>query len=194
MSCDSASEHCSRFNNDTDDADDAILPTLAAWLLDCCDSGPNIKNDFARGCHSELKLQSWRIIATPRSPKECPLSYMLTSATRTAHCGHLLGSLALHHMRRGYRKKVLPKGHNAPNAPNAPNTLSQCHTHSGHYGSRLRWSPSLLTRFNLRSAFGCFADRRRQPRSIAPGSEYFFGSRDDARLPWASTSRGSPRP
>ena len=106
MSCDSASEHCSRFNNDADDADDAILPTLAAWLLDCCDSGPNIKNDFARGCHSELKLQSWRIIATHRSPKECPLSYMLTSATRTAHCGHPpLGSLALHHMHRGYRKK-----------------------------------------------------------------------------------------
>jgi hypothetical protein len=91
------------------DANDAILPTLAAWLLDCCDSGPNIKNDFARGCHSELKLQSWRIIATPRSPKECPLSYMLTSATRMAHCGHLLGSLALHHMHRGYRKKSVPK-------------------------------------------------------------------------------------
>lgn len=71
-------------------------------------------------------------------------------------------------------KKSAPKGHNAPNAPNAPNTLSQCHTTLGHYGRRLRCSPSSLTRFNLRSAFGCFADHRRQPRSIAPGPEYFF--------------------
>ena len=96
---------------------------------------------------------------------------MLTSATRTAHRGHPGGLLALHHMRRGYRKKKLPK---SPNAPNAPNILSQCHTTLGHYGRRLRCSPSSLTRFNLRSAFGCFADHRRQPRSIAPGSEYFF--------------------
>ena len=79
-----------------------------------------------------------------------------------------LGLLALHHMHCGYRKKKLPK------SPNAPNTLSQCHTTLGHYGNRLRCSPSSLTRFNLRSAFGCFADHRRQPRSIAPGPEYFF--------------------
>ena len=113
---------------------------------------------------------------------------MLTSATRTAHRGHPGGLLALHHMRRGYRKKKLPK---SPNAPNAPNTLSQCHTTLGHYGRRLRCSPSSLTRFNLRSAFGCFADHRRQPRSIAPWVGVFFLSRDDARSPWASTSRYS---
>jgi len=171
------------------DANDAILPTLAAWLLDCCDSGPNIKNDFARGCHSELKLQSWRIIAIPQGVPA------VVHADICYSCGLLRASIGLassaSHASWLSKKKVLPKRHIAPNAPN---TLSQCHTHSGHYGSRLRCSPSLLTRFNLRSAFGCFADHRRQPRSIAPGPEYFFGSRDDARSPWASTSRGSPRP